>query len=248
MPMDSREPKGVSSLLVPGKARSETLTDGIFAIAMTLLILNINVPAQGVVHSAMDLLEWMRGEWHNYITYFFAFVTLGIYWIHHHNVFHAIERVDHALIWMNVHFLLFIAFLPFSTRLADLYYGNAVAIAVFGLNLIVLSALLLSIWRYAERRHFFHSDVSPAFEQLVRLRLLAIPVVAILSLLLIVVWLPGSLLVYLLLIPFYAVPGRFDRQTEEVLAGDGQIRPFMGVRPPAVVEKLPSFKPFGKRT
>ncbi|HRF58581.1 MAG TPA: TMEM175 family protein [Fimbriimonadaceae bacterium] len=246
--MDAPEPKGISSLLVPGKARSETLTDGIFAIAMTLLILNINVPPAGQIASAVDLVQWMRGEWHNYLTYFFAFVTLGIYWIQHHNVFHAIDRVDHALIWMNVHFLLFIAFLPFSTRLADLYYGNPVAIAVFGLNLIVLSALLLAIWRYAEARRFVHADVSPAYAQLVRLRLLAIPIVAILSMLLTIMWIPGSLLIYLLLLPFYAFPGRIDRKTEEVLSGDGQIRPFMGVRAPAVVEKMPSFKPFGKRT
>ena len=128
------------------KTRLEAFADGIFAIAATLLILNVTI-ADG--HAlAPELLR----IWPSYTAYAVSFVTLGIIWMNHHLVLHQVARVDRLFLVLNVLFLMVIAFIPFPTRLLALYIntGEAKAAAlVYGITLTVTAILFNAMWRYA---------------------------------------------------------------------------------------------------
>ena len=90
-------------------SRLETFSDGVFAIAATLLILDVRLPpGGGVTHGFLHI-------WPSYVAYALAFVTIGIMWINHHTVFRQIDRVDRTFLTINVVFLMVIAFVPFPT-------------------------------------------------------------------------------------------------------------------------------------
>ena len=239
----------IRDLVNPGKIRIEALSDGVFAIAMTLLAFNLKAPEHLMnPSSAAELAQAIWDEGVIFLTFFFSFVTLGVYWIGHHNIFQGIERTDRTILWMNIHYLLFIAAIPFTTNLVDLYSSNQVAVTVFGANLILISLLQFSIWTYCERKKFLAKWVTPAYSQLIKTRTAVVPLIAFVSIL-ISFWSPAwSTVAYLALLPLYAMPSLMERNTEVVLSGDGQIKPFMGVRKPTVpIKAKPNFKPFGHR-
>jgi len=98
------------------KTRIEALTDGIFAIAMTLMVFDIKVAP--VAH--MD--QWnLRHEliqlWPRFLAYVISFVMLGVYWVGHHNQYHYIRRTDRPFLWINIFFLMGVSLIPFSTSL-----------------------------------------------------------------------------------------------------------------------------------
>ena len=239
----------VRDLANPGKVRIEALSDGVFAIAMTLLAFNLKAPENLTnAASAPELAQAIWDEGVIFLTFFFSFVTLGVYWIGHHNIFNGIEKTDRSVLWLNMHYLLFIAAVPFTTNLVDLYSSNQVAVSLFGANLILISAIQYSIWTYCERHEFLSTWVTPAYSQLIKTRTAIVPLVALASIV-ISFWSPSwSTIVYLALLPLYAAPALMERNTEVVLSGDGQIKPFMGVRRGAVQDfPKPAFKPFGHR-
>jgi len=128
------------------KARLEAFADGIFAIAATLLILNVTV-VDG--HSLGP--ELLR-IWPSYVAYAVSFITLGIIWMNHHLVMHQVSHVDRTFLLLNVLFLMVIAFIPFPTRLLSLYIttGDAQAAALaYGVTLTVTAILFNALWRYA---------------------------------------------------------------------------------------------------
>jgi uncharacterized membrane protein len=132
------------------KARVEALTDGIFAVAMTLLILDVKVP---VVSHPSELVREVLALWPKCLSYVISFVMLGIYWVGHHNQFHLIRRTDRALLWINILFMMTISFVPFSTGLLSTYPREPIAVAVYGTNLVVIGLILYGHWSYATRRH-----------------------------------------------------------------------------------------------
>ena len=126
-------------------ARLETFSDGVFAIAATLLILDVRLPPDGgVTHGLLHI-------WPSYAAYALAFVTIGIMWINHHNVFCQIDRVDRTFLTINVLFLMVIAFVPFPTRvLAEHLQHDARAAAfAYGLTMTVMAAMYGTLWFYA---------------------------------------------------------------------------------------------------
>ena len=126
-------------------ARLETFSDGVFAIAATLLILDVKVPAgSSVTHGLLEI-------WPSYAAYAISFLTIGIMWINHHTVFRQIDRVDRTFLTISVVFLMVIAFVPFPTRvLADHLHHDATAAAFFyGLTMVVMAAMYACLWFYA---------------------------------------------------------------------------------------------------
>src|SRR5436309_14245655 len=93
--------------------RVEAFSDGVFAIAITLLILTISVPSHGehLGHELIDL-------WPSYVAYAVSFLTIGIMWVNHHTLFRNFARVDRPLLLLNILLLMLIAFVPFPTRVA----------------------------------------------------------------------------------------------------------------------------------
>jgi len=130
--------------------RIETLTDGIFAIAMTLLVLNIHLPEAGTTHQP-ELYALVIGQSRLFYNYALSFILLAIFWIVHHQQFHYIKRTDRRHIWLNIFILMFICLMPFSTSLSGDYHGDWMAGIFFGLNMFILGVLFCLNWIYATK-------------------------------------------------------------------------------------------------
>jgi uncharacterized membrane protein len=129
-------------------ARLETFADGVFAIAATLLILNVEVPDLGERSLGHELAKL----WPAYIGYAVSFLTIGIIWVNHHTVMGQLRGIDRTFLFINVFFLLCIAFIPFPTRLLATYVrtdnGEAAAFA-YGVTLTATAVFFNLMWRYA---------------------------------------------------------------------------------------------------
>ena len=128
-------------------ARLETFSDGVFAIAATLLILEVRLPTHGSV--TFELVH----AWPSYVAYAISFLTIGIIWVNHHTVMQQIERVDRTFLFINVVFLLIVAFTPFPTRvLAEhLREGSKAAAFAYGLTYTLMAISYGALWFYAAR-------------------------------------------------------------------------------------------------
>ena len=129
-------------------SRLEAFADGVFAIAATLLILNVEVGelnGESLAHALVHL-------WPAYLGYAISFVTIGIIWVNHHMVLDLIQASDRVFLFINVFFLLCIAFIPFPTRLLASYVqtgdGRAAA-ALYGITLTTTALFFNLMWRYA---------------------------------------------------------------------------------------------------
>src|ERR671931_2798144 len=144
---------------VLSKNRIEALTDGIFAVVMTLLVLDISVPQIsshyniGNVAAETELLKRLFDLWPKILSFGISFVILAIYWVAHHRQFHYIKHSNRALIWINIVFLMATCLIPFSTSLLGEYREQEISILVYGGNSIVIASLLYIQWWYSTSDH-----------------------------------------------------------------------------------------------
>ncbi len=138
---------------LPGKAEStdrvEALSDGLFAVALTLFILDIKVPdvrdvPAGVLPAFLQILPRVG-------IYILSYLVVGYCWIWHHLTFAVIVRGTRGLLWINLLVLVAVSFLPFSTAFVARYPASRTSVAVYGLNLLWFSAMLNVLWAYAVR-------------------------------------------------------------------------------------------------
>ncbi len=130
-------------------SRLEAFSDGVFAIAMTLLVLDLKVPA--VTSGGPSLWQALVGQWPAYLAFVTSFATVGIMWINHHLNFTLIRRTDHTLLVLNGILLLGVTFLPFPTALVAAYvgHGERVSAAVYSGTLVFIASAWNALWRYA---------------------------------------------------------------------------------------------------
>src|SRR5919201_5252305 len=130
-------------------ARCETFADGVFAIAATLLILNVDGAVEsGTRDVGGDLLH----AWPSYAAYAVSFLTIGIIWSNHHSLMSQIARVDRTFLMLNVGLLLCVAFLPFPTRLvAEHIHGDGLraSAVAYGITMTTMAVMFLCIWLYS---------------------------------------------------------------------------------------------------
>lgn len=192
-----------------GKNRIEALSDGIFAIVMTLLILEFRVPE--LPHNApnVQVLPALLNLWPKFATYVVTFVSLGVFWIGHHNMYHAIRRADRVLLWLNILFFMFVSLLPFSMSVLNAFPQTQVAPLFFGANITIIGWLLFSQWAYANSRpDMIIASVSPKHRRFVKSRMLAVPIATTLTMLVAFWSVEISLVVYVSLLPLYMLPGK----------------------------------------
>ncbi|MBV9386794.1 MAG: DUF1211 domain-containing protein [Chroococcidiopsidaceae cyanobacterium CP_BM_ER_R8_30] len=146
--------------------RIEAFSDGVFAIAITLLILEIRLPTMNVTHGT--LAAALLSIWPSYFAYILSFVVIGIYWVNHHYIFKIYQKTDHLFNLLNVFFLMCISFLPFPTEVLGTHLLNegeqrtTVTFYVFGLLLTAISWFLS--WLYACSNHrLIDTRLSPHF-------------------------------------------------------------------------------------
>jgi uncharacterized membrane protein len=198
-------------------SRVEALSDGVFAIAMTILVLNISVPTAETV-SADRLLEALRHVAPQVIVYIISFVNLGVLWVGQHNQYHFIDRADRWFLWINILYLLLISFMPLSTALLGHYPLHRLALVVYGANLIAATLILALHWRYATGGgRLVRSQLSPRVIRLAQRRMLgsagAYTIALVLSLMAPVL----SLALFLAVPLFNVLPFALDRHFRAAL-------------------------------
>jgi uncharacterized membrane protein len=134
--------------------RLEFISDGVFAIAVTLLVLDIKVPVSESIHSERELMSAFSALSPKLLTYFLSFITLGIFWVGHSVEFQYIKKGDRNINWINLFFLLFVSVIPFTTAFLSEYITFRFAIAIYWLNILLIGIMLYINWSYADRHDF----------------------------------------------------------------------------------------------
>jgi uncharacterized membrane protein len=133
--------------------RVEAFSDGIFAIAITLLVLEIQVPPSDLTGHGSTLLPALLRLWPSYLGYLISFVTIGIMWVNHHSMFLLIRRTDRYFLLLSVLFLMCIAFLPFTTAVLAEYLsepkGRVIAVASYSATFVLIALAYNAVWWYA---------------------------------------------------------------------------------------------------
>jgi len=138
---------------VPSTDRLEAFSDGVFAVAATLLVLNLKVGTGG------GLAHQLATQWPHYATYVVSFLTIGIIWLNHHAQFHRIDHPDRTLMVINLFLLMFVTLIPFPTSLlADHLNAGTdgrVAAAVYAATLLAMSLGFFATYLWAAHRKLF---------------------------------------------------------------------------------------------
>jgi len=145
---------------VPGEdlGRIISLSDGVFAFALTLLVLGLTVPAlnTGGLSSGQvsgQLAAKLSGDWPKFVGYVFAFVMIAVWWMVHHRTFRYIQRYDFVLMWVNTVLLLEIAVMPFVLQVFTAYTDTQAAVILFAVTQMAAGATINLLWRYAAKGH-----------------------------------------------------------------------------------------------
>jgi len=140
------------TIVSPTTSRLEAFSDGVIAIAITLLVIEIHVPKVG--HSG--LIDALWGQWPSYVAFLISFAVIGIMWVSHHSMFERIAAVDRGLLFLNLALLMGIAFLPFPTALLAEYVreggtNSSVAAAIYSAIMAVIGLAFAAMWRHLLR-------------------------------------------------------------------------------------------------
>ena len=138
--------------------RLAALSDGIFAVAMTLLVLDLHIPTAAQVHSERELFNALCALGPQWLAYGMSFVTLGIFWAGQQTQLNHLAEGTRDLTWIHLGFLFAITFMPLSTRLLGEFITYRLALGFYWLNIFVPGAMLYSSWAYATHRGLIKAD------------------------------------------------------------------------------------------
>jgi uncharacterized membrane protein len=168
---------------VPRNERVEALVDGIFGVAMTLLVLDIKLPEGVRFASNADALAHFASVGEALMFYVLSFIVLAIFWIAHDYQFRHVERLDRVLLWVNIVFLLLITTVPFTTNLVATHSDLSLIVSLYAINLFLLGALLwFHAWWLRQHRELATEAYSAAIARgsMGRIRFVClVPLVAI---------------------------------------------------------------------
>ena len=143
-------------------SRMEGFSDGIFAFAATLLVLDLTIPAV----TSKDVSHQLAEQWPTYLAYLVSFATIGNAWLNHSVITEYLDRADAILLRLNLALLFFVSVLPFPTHMLAEYLSNEaderIAVTVYGLNLLAISGFIAIIWHYALWQGLVTKDNSEA--------------------------------------------------------------------------------------
>jgi uncharacterized membrane protein len=154
-------------------SRIEAFSDGVFSIAITLLVLDIHVP---VVKDNESLLSMLAANWQAYLAFVIGFFTLLVCWINHHYMFELISRTNGMLLLLNGFKLLIVSFTPFATALISKYITTAqqqTAVSIYALNFFLMGTAMTCLWLYAVKHDLTKSDSSHALKAATHLYIFA---------------------------------------------------------------------------
>ena len=149
--------------LIAGRSvdRLAALSDGIFAVAMTLLVLDLHAPVANAVHSEHDLWRGLVAMSPRLLVYMMSFLTLGIFWVGQQTQLNHLSRSDRSLSWIHIAFLFAVTVTPFSTTLLAEFIAYRIALLIYWGNILLLGAVLYCSWWYATEGHLVKNDIPP---------------------------------------------------------------------------------------
>lgn len=153
-----RAPRAYNEFAGSNRTRLEAISDGIFAVGMTLLVLGLAIPAANLVHSESDLLRQLRDLLPSIVTYFMSFLTLGIFWVGQQTQLSKTDRVNRLFTWIHLAFLLAVTMVPFSTALLARFPWSRVALVIYWLNIAALGLGLLAGTEYGLRARLYPEE------------------------------------------------------------------------------------------
>jgi uncharacterized membrane protein len=184
--------------------RVEALADGVFAIVMTLLVFDLRLPDATLA----ELPAVLAALWPKFLGYVVSFLLLGIYWVGHRNQFNFIRRADQNFHWLTIFFLGVVCLVPFSTGVLSRYPDALLAVAIYGVNLVLIGVALAIVWTYATYRgHLVDADLPRAVVRLGKQRSLLAPACYIVAILAGLIDPRLSLVIYALVPLLYIFPG-----------------------------------------
>lgn len=150
--------------------RLAALSDGVFAFALTLLVLDLRLPEAGSIHSEGELWHALLFLTPSIVMYLMSFLTLGIFWNGQQTQMNFLARCDRDLTWMYIAFLFAVTLLPFSTKLLAAFISYRTALLVYWMNILLLGSLLYLCWRYANRAGLIKEDTPAEIRRAIRRR------------------------------------------------------------------------------
>jgi len=182
------------------KNRVEALVDGIYAFAMTLLVVSLTVPVLSSSEAAATLTTRVFAMHTEFFTFLIAFLVLASFWLVHHRHFHFVRTVSSTLVWINIYTLAFIVLMPFSTSISGDYPDVQIAVVLFHVNMLIISMFFLIHWHYISHHPEIMSEsLDPKDEKYGIRRSLITPVVAFIGILVSFITPSYSMAVYLLI-------------------------------------------------
>ena len=155
---EHRAPRRFNDVAGSNRVRLEAISDGLFAVGMTLLVLGLAVPSVKDVSSESDLRRALGNLFPSVVTYFMSFLTLGIFWVGQQAQLTKVERSNRAFTWMHLIFLMAVTLVPFSTQLLARFHWSRVALVVYWLNIAVMGVMLFIALEYGLRTNVFPED------------------------------------------------------------------------------------------
>lgn len=197
------------------KTRLEAFSDGMFAIILTILVLELHVPELGnnsFAAFSAGLIELAP----KFFAFLFSFFIIAIFWVNHHHIIHQIKKVDTKLLWYNIGLLFFASLFPFITAFIGDYMTNPFVVALYPLNMALSSLMINALWKHA----FVDSDLAPSTltteekqKRLTRDRMALL--INLASAALAFVWVPITLTI-MVVMPFaFVIPEFLANKTEE---------------------------------
>jgi uncharacterized membrane protein len=180
------------------KNRLETLVDGIFAIAMTILVLGITPPKPDISQAHVVLPGNIFAVVPEILLFILAFLILASFWLDHHHQFHFVRAIDSRLLWINIFLLISVVLIPFSTDLVGEYYKVQIAVLFFNINILIIGLIFCYHLHYiSQSEHLLNPEADRKSMSVLFHQSLLIPCIAFIAAIISFVNPPVSLLVYL---------------------------------------------------
>jgi uncharacterized membrane protein len=212
-------PEKQSKVDEKGTSRLEAFSDGVFAVAITLLVLNIHGPDKIPLPDG-ELFNSLVTQWPTFLAFLTSFFTIGIMWINHHRLFTHIKRVDTKLLVYNLLLLLVIVFIPFPTELVAqyaLYTQYHTAALLYSATNILLAICFNLVWRYASHENrLLDRKADPHAVQAITDQYRFGPFFYVGTFILALIYVPASIIAILLIALYFATSGRKPRPLSEV--------------------------------
>lgn len=195
--------------------RFEAFSDGIFAIAMTLLVVDLKMP-ELAQSTPSESVSHLLAIWPQVLTFVTSFSVIGVIWLNHHTLFHFLKRVDRAILILNLTLLLCVAFIPYATAVMGHYSHFQSVVAFFGLVLALTGGAYNGLWFYIVRQHIIPERLLRRdYLRVASIRITVWPLVYILAAALSLISTALSITLYILIPLCYLLPGTLDKGLRE---------------------------------